>query len=132
MHAAELVEVLFPEHAVLAEREPVVAAKDDDRILPLPAGLQLGENTPDVMVETGDTRIVVSGLPLRVFRRARPGSELLITHGHFAVVEGMLRHERWRERNSAGIIKFVKLRLGGAWIVGNGWCQIDIEWSDLM
>ena len=132
VHAAELVEVLFAEKPVLAEREAVVAAEDDDRVVPLAAGFQLGEDAPDVMIEAGDAGVVVGELLFRVLGGARPGRELLIAHGHLAIVERMLRQEGGRERDFGGIVKLVKLRLGGARVVRDGRREVDVEWPRLV
>ena len=127
VHAAELVEVLLTEEAVLAERKAVVAGKDDDGVLPLAGLLEGGEDPADVVVHSGHAGVVVGRLLPGVFFRAWPRSEAFVSHRHLAVVPRVLRQEGRRECDAGGVIHRVETRFGRARVVRDGRGEIGVE-----
>src|SRR5205814_1806314 len=101
-----LVHVLFASEAVTADRQPVVAGKDNERVVRLIRGLERVHDAADLFVQVGDDGVVSGQLAAYVVFRAREGEQQFITAFEVAVVERMLRQEIQRQRRSLRIILF--------------------------
>ena len=127
VHAAELVEVLLAEQAVLAERQAVVAGEDDDGVVELAEFPKQLENASDVVVQAGDAGVVLRELAPGVFRRPGPRGKMLVADGHLAIVERVQREEGRGQGDLVRVVEGHEFGRRDARIVRHGRGQVDVE-----
>ena len=99
-----LVHVLLAVQAVAADRQPLVAREDDDRVVRLAGLLQGGQDAADLRVHVRDHGIVQGQLLADRSGSARPGQELLVPAAEVAVVERMLGEEVRRQGDRVRVV----------------------------
>ncbi len=93
-----VIEILLAKEAVAADRQAMVAGKDDERALVLAARPQRIEDAADLRVEERDRGVIVGEMLADDLGRPRPGRQSLVANGEGAVIERVLRLEVLRQR----------------------------------
>ncbi len=112
-----VVEVLFAEEPVTADRQSVIGREDDESVVVLVAFLQCVEDAADLCVEELDGGVIIGEVLADDFGSPRPGGELFIADDQRAIVERMLWEEVRGERRALGVVTVVIGLWGHAWVV---------------
>src|SRR3569833_2271369 len=99
-----LVHVLLSAQAMTADRQPMIARKDDARQLTHTARSERVEAPAALLVQVADERVVEGQLLADQARSPRPGEQCLVTATQVAVVERVLGEEVGGKRYLRGVV----------------------------
>ena len=119
--------ILLSHERMTADGQSIVAAENDDGVLPLVCSLQRIDYSADLMVKVCDHRIVVTQLLPHARFGPRIWGERFVTYPLLCKLHRVFGHDVGRQRDRAAVVHRTILIGHGARVMGGKECGIAEE-----